>query len=187
LNPELHQLIEELRADLAEDQPASLGYAQFGDGAATDAVPADLPAGLRDLLLVADGLRAGRIELASTSTLAGIQYHLDYAPDFSAIPEDRAGWLVIGTHSDEPIFMDRGTGAVWYFPPTGTEWFMADAFEELAPDVDSFVHYYLLGPGYADLTPADDRWYAFLDQQGLLEDDEEDDESDGDADARDER
>ncbi|MET8348570.1 MULTISPECIES: SUKH-4 family immunity protein [unclassified Micromonospora] len=186
MTPELHQLIEELRADLAEDQPASLGYAQFGDGAATDAVPADLPADLRDLLLVADGLRAGRIELASTSTLTGIQYHLDYAPDFSAIPEDRAGWLVIGTRSDEPIFMDRGTGAIWYFPPTGTEWFMADAFEELAPDLDSFVHYYLLGPGYADLTPADDQWHAFLDQQGLL-DDEDDDEPDDDADARDGR
>ncbi|WP_406079694.1 hypothetical protein [Micromonospora sp. NBC_00858] len=181
MTPELHQLIEELRADLVEDQPANLGYAQFGDGAATDALPADLPAGLRDLLLVADGLRAGRIELASTSTLAGIQYHLDYAPAFSSIPEDRAGWLVIGTHSDEPIFMDRGTGAIWYFTPTGTEWFMSDAFEELAPDLDSFVHYYLLGPGYAELTPADDRWWAFLGQQGLLDEDDEEAADDPDA------
>ncbi|MBQ1032449.1 SUKH-4 family immunity protein [Micromonospora sp. SD19] len=175
MNAELRQLIEELRADLA-DLPESLAYAEFGEGAAIDAVPAGLPADLRDLLLVTDGIRAGRVELASTSTLPGIQYHLDYAPDFSAIPQNRAGWLVIGTRSDEPVFMDRGTGAIWYFPPTGTEWFMSDAFEELAPDVESFVDYYLLGPGYADLTPADDRWFAFLDEQGLLDEDDEDDE-----------
>ncbi|MEU5873177.1 SUKH-4 family immunity protein [Glycomyces sp. NPDC047369] len=175
MNAELRQLIEELRADLA-DLPESLAYAEFGEGAAIDAVPAGLPADLRDLLLVTDGIRAGRVELASTSTLPGIQYHLDYAPEFSAIPQNRAGWLVIGTRSDEPVFMDRGTGAIWYFPPTGTEWFMSDAFEELAPDVESFVDYYLLGPGYADLTPADDRWFAFLDEQGLLDEDDEDDE-----------
>ncbi|MBG6065355.1 SUKH-4 family immunity protein [Micromonospora ureilytica] len=173
MNLELRQLIEELRADLA-DRPESLAYAEFGEGAAIDAVPAGLPADLRDLLLVADGLRAGRVELASSSTLPGIQYHLDFAPDFSSIPQDRAGWLVVGTRSDEPILMDRGTGAIWYFPPNGTEWFMADAFEELAPDVESFVDYYLLGPGYADLTPADDRWFAFLDEQGLLDEDDED-------------
>ncbi|MET7947112.1 hypothetical protein [Micromonospora sp. NPDC005324] len=173
MNLELRQLIEELRAELA-DLPDSPAYAEFGEGAAIDAVPAGLPADLRDLLLVADGLRAGRVELASSSTLAGIQYHLDYAPDFSSIPQDRAGWLVVGVRSDEPIFMDRGTGAIWYFPPTGTEWFMSDAFEELAPDVESFVDYYLLGPGYADLTPADDRWFAFLDEQGLLDEDDED-------------
>lgn len=176
MNPELRQLIEELRADLA-DQPASLAYAEFGEGAAIDVVPASLPADLRDLLLVADGLRAGRLELASTSTLAGIQYHLDYAPDFSTIPEDRAGWLVVGTRSDEPIFMDLGTGAIWYFPPNGAEWFMSDDFEELAPDLESFVDYYLLGPGYADLTPADDQWFAFLDEQGLLDDDEDEDQT----------
>ncbi|MEH1165239.1 SUKH-4 family immunity protein [Micromonospora sp. CPCC 205539] len=176
MTPELRQLIEELRADLAEDQPASLGYAQFGDGAATDAVPADLPADLRDLLLVVNGLRAGRFELRSTSTLASIQYYLDYAPEFSRIPADPSGWLVIGTRSDEPIFMDRGTGAIWYFPPTNTEWAMSDTFEEIAPDVDSFVHYYLLGPGYAELTPAGDRWHAFLDEQGLLDDEDEDDD-----------
>ena len=51
---------------------------------------------------------------------------------------------------------------------------MSDAFEELAPDVESFVDYYLLGPGYADLTPADDRWSAFLDEQGLLDEEDED-------------
>ncbi|MEV7327758.1 SUKH-4 family immunity protein [Micromonospora sp. NPDC093244] len=173
MTPELRQLIGELRADLVEDEPASLEYAHFGEGAAIDSVPAGLPADLRDLLLVADGLRAGRVELASTSTLAGIQYHLDYAPDFSAIPDDRAGWLVIGTCGDDPIFLDRGTGAVWYFPPTGTEWFMSDAFEELAPDLGSFVDYHVLGPGYAELTPADDRWFAFLDEQGLLDDEED--------------
>ncbi|TNH27912.1 hypothetical protein FHG89_16740 [Micromonospora orduensis] len=173
MTPELRQLIGELRADLVEDEPASLEYAHFGEGAAIDAVPAGLPTDLRDLLLVADGLRAGLVELASTSTLAGIQYHLDHAPDFSTIPEDRAGWLVIGTCGDDPILMDRGTGAVWYFPPTGTEWFMSDTFEELAPDLGSFVDYYVLGPGYAELTPSDDLWFAFLDEQGLLDDEED--------------
>ena len=34
------------------------------------------------------------------------------------------------------------------------------------------MDYYLLGLGYADLTPADDRWFAFLDEQGLLDDED---------------
>lgn len=169
MNPDLEQLLEELRTDLAEDMPASLAYAQFGDPAPEDAVPADLPAGLREFLRVTNGLRAGSFELASTSSLGDIQYYLDYAPDFSPIPQNKADWLVIGTRSDEPIFMERETGAIWYFPPTGTEWYMGDAFEEIAPDLDSFVDYYLLGPGYAELATANDEWYAFLERQGLLD------------------
>ncbi|MFI7302829.1 SUKH-4 family immunity protein [Micromonospora aurantiaca] len=176
MTSDLAQLLDELRADLAADEPASLAYAQIGAPADDGNVPAELPAGLRDLLLVADGLRAGAFELASTDRLTGVQYFLDYAPAFSPVPQDKTGWLVIGTRSDEPIFLERATGAVWYFPPTGTEWFMGDAFEELAPDLDSFVHYYVLGPGYAELVTDDDAWYAFLDRQGLLDDADEVDE-----------
>ncbi|MGA4686129.1 SUKH-4 family immunity protein [Micromonospora sp. AB353] len=176
MTSDLAQLLDELRADLAADEPASLAYAQIGAPADDGDVPAELPAGVRDLLLVADGLRAGAFELASTDRLTGVQYFLDYAPAFSPVPQDTTGWLVIGTRSDEPIFLERATGAVWYFPPTGTEWFMGDAFEELAPDLDSFVHYYVLGPGYAELVTDDDAWYAFLDRQGLLDDADEVDE-----------
>ncbi|MEU1808843.1 hypothetical protein O7622_13450 [Micromonospora sp. WMMD1076] len=176
MTSDLAQLLDELRADLAADEPASLAYAQIGAPADDRDVPAELPAGLRDLLLAADGLRAGAFELASTGRLAAVQYFLDYAPGFSPIPQDKTGWLVVGTRSDEPIFLERTTGTVWYFPPTGTEWFMGDAFEELAPDLDSFVHYYLLGPGYAELVTDDDAWYAFLDRQGLLDDADEVDE-----------
>jgi hypothetical protein len=168
LTPDLEQLLEELRADLAEDLPASLAYAQWGDRAPGEAVPAALPAGLREFLLVVDGLRAGSVELPSARRLDGVQYFRDYAPDFSPVLRNKAGWLVIGTRGDEPIFMERETGAIWHFPTTGAEWFTADAFEEIAPDLDSFVHYYILGPGYAELVSADDRWHAFLDRQGLL-------------------
>ena len=130
MNLELRQLIEELRAELA-DSRTSLAYAEFGEGAAIDAVPAGLPADLRDLLLVADGLRAGRVELASSSTLAGVQYHLDYAPDFSTIPRGPGGlaggrrpqrradlhgsWhgsdLVLPTHRHRVVHVRRVRGA----------------------------------------------------------------------------
>ena len=176
MTSDLAQLLDELRADLAADEPASLAYAQIGAPADDGDVPAELSAGLRDLLLAADGLRAGAFELASTGRLAGVQYFLDYAPGFSPVGQDKTGWLVFGTRSDEPIFLERATGAVWYFPPTGTEWFMGDAFEELAPDLDSFVHYYVLGPGYAELVTDDDGWYAFLDRQGLLDESDDVDE-----------
>ncbi|MBQ1062417.1 MULTISPECIES: SUKH-4 family immunity protein [Micromonospora] len=176
MTSDLAQLLAELRADLAADEPASLAYGQIGDPADEGDVPAELPDGVREFLLVADGLRAGAFELASTGRLPGVQYFLDYAPDFSPIGQDKGGWLVVGTRSDEPIFLERATGAVWYFPPTGTEWFMGDSFEELAPDLDSFVHYYVLGPGYAELVTDDDGWYAFLDRQGLLDEAEAEDE-----------
>ena len=173
MNVDLARLLEELRADLAEDRPASLAYAQFGDPGSEDDVPADLPAGLREFLLVVDGLRAGSFELASTRRLKDIQYYLDYAPDFSPITRNTAGWLVIGTRGDEPIFMARDTGAIWYFPAPGAAWFTADTFAEIAPALGSFVHYYLLGPGYPELVAADDRWQAFLHQHGLLDEADE--------------
>ena len=179
---ELARLLDELRADLTADEPASLAYARIGAPADAGDVPAELPAALRELLLAADGLRAGAFELVSVDRLADVRYFLDHAPGFSPVSRDKNDWLVFATCRDEPIFLERATGSVWYFPPTGTEWFMADAFEELAPGLDSFVHYYVLGPGYAELVTDDDGWYAFLHRQGLLDDADEDEPGEDDGD-----
>jgi len=160
-------MIEEVRAALAADLQNTLSFAQFNGGAAPDTIPDGLPADLRELLLVADGLRAGSIDLAAIEDLAGVQYFLDYVPRHAPVADDPDVWLVVGTKSDEPLFMERQTGSVWHFPPTGTEWFMGDRFEPFAQDPTSFLLRFVFGSGYRALVGNDDRWYEFLGQQGL--------------------
>jgi hypothetical protein len=169
LTPKLRQLIEELRTELAANLGDTLSFAQFNDGAQPKKIPADLPADLRELLEVADGLRAGSIEVPAVKRLGDMQYYLDYVPHFAPVAENRDGWLVIGTKGDEPLFAERATGSIWYFPRTGTEWFASGTFEEMAPDLTSFLDYYAFGPGYGDLVTTEDPWYQFLDERGLLD------------------
>ena len=64
--------------------------------------------------------------------------------------------------------MERDTGSVWYFPHTGAEWFTGDRFESLAQDLTSFLSYFVFGTGYGALVGRD-RWYEFLDRDGLLQ------------------
>ena len=172
MTPELRELIEELRTELAANLGDTLSFAQINDGAPSDKIPADLPADLREFLQVADGIRAGSFDFRSANELADVRYYLDYVPEFVPVAENRDGWLVIGTKSDEPLYMERQSGSIWYFGPTGTDWFGSDEFVEAAPDLTSFVDYYVFGRGYGELVTTEDRWYAFLGEQGLLDESE---------------
>ncbi|WP_433309252.1 hypothetical protein ACQP0U_20120 [Micromonospora sp. CA-269861] len=57
MNPELRELIAELRADLEADQPATLVWAQIDEGAPAEQIPAGLPQSVRELLETTDGAR----------------------------------------------------------------------------------------------------------------------------------
>lgn len=151
---------------MAADLQDTLSFAQFNGGAAPGKIPDGLPTDLRELLLVVDGIRAGSIDLASSEGLAGVQYYLDDVPEYVPAADDPDRWMVVGTKNDEPLLMERDTGSIWYFPPTGTEWFMGDRFESLAQNLTTFLHHFVFGPGYGALV-GNDRWSEFLDRQGL--------------------
>ncbi|WP_444947734.1 SUKH-4 family immunity protein [Micromonospora ureilytica] len=179
MNPELRELIAELRTDLEADQPATLVWAQLNEGAPADQIPAGLPQSVRELLETANGLRAGGFDLRSAARLDRIEYYLELMPEFTGVADEPAEWLVFGTLNDEPLLIRRDTGAVWYFPAETTdEWFMREAFFEVAPDLDSFLSYYVFGAGYGEVDSDDDEWWGFLDEQGLTTPGDEDEETD---------
>jgi len=180
LNSELRELIAELRTDLAAGQPATLAWAQLNEGAPADKIPADLPQPVRELLETADGILAGAFDLPAVANLDDIQYYLDYVPEFTGVAAEPAEWLVFGTLHDEPLLIRRDTGAVWYLPAETTdEWFMRELFLDVAPDLDSFLAYYVFGAGYGEIGADDDTWWGFLDAHDLTTPGDEDEEADG--------
>ncbi|GIF12784.1 SUKH-4 family immunity protein [Actinoplanes teichomyceticus] len=172
MNPELRELIAGLRAELEGGRPATLVWAQINAGAPADEIPAGLPRPVRELLAAADGILAGAFDLPAAAELPGIQYHLETMPGFTRIADEPQRWLVFGTLHEEPLLLDRETGAVWYFPDAdGDEWFMRERFDNVASGLDEFVGHYVFGPGYGRIAFDDDEWWEFLSRHGLTEGD----------------
>ncbi|MET8043719.1 SUKH-4 family immunity protein [Micromonospora sp. NPDC005215] len=178
MNPDLRELIAELRTDLEADQPATLYWAQIHEGAPADTIPAELPQSVRELLETADGIRAGAFDLAGAANIYADQHYLEHMPEFTGVADEPHEWLVFGRLHEEPLLIRRDTGAVWYFPAETTdEWFAREFFLEVAPDLDSFLAYYVFGAGYGEIGYDHDGWWGFLGEQGLTVpgDDEESD------------
>lgn len=179
MNTELRELVAELRTDLEADQPATLAWARINEGAPADKLPADLPQPVRELLETADGILAGAVDLPTVAGLDDIQYYVEQMPGFTGVADEPAEWLVFGTLHDEPLLIRRDTGAVWYFPAETTdEWFMRELFVDVAPDLDSFLAYYVFGAGYGEMGADDDKWWGFLDEHGLTIPGDEDEATD---------
>ncbi|WP_433131281.1 SUKH-4 family immunity protein [Micromonospora sp. CA-240977] len=168
MNPDLRELIAELRTDLEAAQPATLVWAQIDQGAPADTIPAELPQSVRELLETADGILAGAFDLPGAANINDLQSHLDSMPEFTGVADEPSEWLVFGRLHDEPLLIRRDTGAVWYFPAETTdEWFAREFFLEVASDLDSFLAYYVFGAGYGEIGFDHDDWWGFLGEQGL--------------------
>ncbi|MDR7276601.1 SUKH-4 family immunity protein [Catenuloplanes atrovinosus] len=177
MNPDLRELIEELRADLEAGQPETLSWAEIQGAVPSDKIPDDVPQPVRELLEVADGILAGAFSLSSTRTYGYFQSVLGDMPGFTRVSDEPDKWFVFGRLHEEPLLLHRETGAVWYFPRTdGDEWYMREEFEGVASDLDSFLAYYVFGAGYAELGADDDEWWNFLADQGVAGSDDEDGE-----------
>jgi len=77
-------------------------------------------------------------------------------------------WYCIGKVVDDPLFLRRDTGEVWYFPDTGVPWQDSDRFEVAARTLSEFVEQFLFGPRYATLCPRDEAWLSVLREVGLI-------------------
>ncbi|MEU4474962.1 SUKH-4 family immunity protein [Micromonospora sp. NPDC023888] len=180
MNPELRELIAELRTDLEADQPATLVWAQINAGVPADTIPTELPRPVRELLETADGIRAGAFDLPDAVHIGDIQYHLAHLPEFTGVADEPSEWLVFGLLHEEPLLIRRDTGAIWYFPAETTdEWFAREFFLDVAPDLDSFLAYYVFGAGYGEIGFDDDEWWGFLGEQGLTVPGDDAEEADG--------
>lgn len=151
---ETAEIVAVLRPVLA-DTPGAGTFAVLPPGRP---VPpdADIPASVAELLAVTDGPRVGVIVLFDGTLLPEMTFHLDR---FGA---DAGHWFCFGHINESALFLNRDTGAVWWFPGGHEEWYESD-FVQLAHTLDEFVVDYLFGARYAEVTSTDgDRWYSFL-------------------------
>ncbi|MBY8875049.1 hypothetical protein K7640_24785 [Micromonospora sp. PLK6-60] len=177
MNPDLRELIVEVRAELAADQPATLVWAQIEQAAPADKIPAEVPQPVRELLEVADGVRAGDFELWGTADVDYRRDMLGNMPEFTGVADEPAEWYYLGDLAREPLLLRRDTGAVWWFPRTSDDpFYVRGEFEELMPTLEYLLAAYVFGPLYADVA-AQDEWWEFLDEHGLTTVDEDDEES----------
>lgn len=147
--------------------PDSYMFATFGPGA-REAMP-DIPEGLRDLLILADGLNAGEVKIFPYRELERNQFYLNDPDTLRLMGGDLSTWLCFGLNTDFPLVIERTAGSVWWFPETWLEYsFMATRFEQLAEDMDEFVDRFILGDGYRQLTGVRDWWLDFLHDHGLV-------------------
>jgi hypothetical protein len=154
---ELREVVDRLRAALAAD-PESLDYAGLPAPAAT--VP-ELPGRLGEVLRLSNGPRCGSVICFPVAKLPKNQFYADEVGG----PED---WFCFGVNADDPLFVRRDSGEVWWFPPTGTPRWMSERFERLAADVPAFFTDYVFGPRYRELS-GEDAWYSLLRDQGLAQ------------------
>ncbi|MEV0680260.1 hypothetical protein AB0I60_27465 [Actinosynnema sp. NPDC050436] len=157
---ELGTTVELLRSAL-ESTPDAVVFANLPGGAEASTVSGLEPAPA-DLHTEANGLRCGSVVLFKADDLDGHQYLCQEVEGGSD------EWLSFGRIETDPLMPNRATGAVWWFPDTGTEWWMSEQFATLAPDPTRFFLDYVAGPGYSEIAPlAHDRWYGFLGSVGL--------------------
>ncbi|MEE6261559.1 hypothetical protein [Plantactinospora sonchi] len=165
-----------MRADLEADQPATLLWAQIHQAAPAHEIPAEVPRPVRELLEVADGVRAGDVELWGTADVDYRRVMLGSMPELTGVSDEPADWYYLGDLAREPLLLRRDTGAVWWFPRTsGDPFYARDEFEELMPNLEYFLAGYVFGPLYLDAA-TDDEWWEFLDRHGLTAEDGDDEE-----------
>ncbi|MGW8884440.1 hypothetical protein [Streptomyces sp. NPDC055749] len=128
-----------------------------------------LPAQVREFLAVADGATCGDVTIFGAATAEAMQFHADPVPG-APVTLGREDWFCPGVISDEPFFVSRATGEVWYFPDTGVAWWMSATFEKAAEDFATFFLEWMAGPEYVRLSatgPADP-WLDVLRHAGRL-------------------
>lgn len=168
MNAELRQVVEELRSTVATRDEWSM-FNSLPAGARPEAIGAGLPAPVREFLSVADGATCGDVTLFGAATVDSMQFYADPV-DGAAVTLGRTEWFCPGVISDEPFFLNRSTGEVWYFPDTGVEWWMSSVFEKVADDFTTFFLEWVSGPGYLRLTGSEpgEQWPELLTQVGRL-------------------
>lgn len=170
MTAELRRVVEELRATTATRNEWSM-LNSLPAGARPERIGSDLPDRYREFLAVCDGGTCGDVTVFDAATVGSMQFYADPV-DGAEISLGREEWFCPGVVSDEPIFVNRSTGAVWYFPDTGIEWWKSAAFERAADDFTTFFLAWVAGPHYMRLTGSrpEEQWPDLLSVLGRLGD-----------------
>jgi hypothetical protein len=154
------EAVRNIIATVGED--ATESFAILGDPAG-DVDEHSYRPELADLLRTANGMHCGGVMLLGRRGLLE-----DNRADLLEGGSDR--WCCVGDIADVPMFVDRGDGAVWFAHDAGPTDFMEPPMEEIAPDIWSFVGWYVFGPGYRELFQVSgQRWVDFLQEHDLFD------------------
>lgn len=129
----------------------------------------EVPQGVGEFLTLADGATCGDVTVFAAARAEAMQFYADPVPG-AAVALGREEWFCPGVISDEPFFVNRSTGGVWYFPDTGVAWWMSAIFEKAAEDFATFFLEWMAGPEYVRISatgPADP-WADVLRHVGRL-------------------
>jgi hypothetical protein len=168
VNAELRRVVDELRTAISIQEEWRM-MNSLPAGAVPERIGAGLPGQIQEFLAAADGATCGDVTVFGASTVDSMQFYADPV-EAGLVTLGRDKWFCPGVVSDEPFFVNRSTGAVWYFPDAGIEWWMSSAFEKAADDFTAFFLQWVAGPEYVrfSATGADDPWVDVLRHVGRL-------------------
>lgn len=128
--------------------------------------PVEAPADYSELIRVADGLGCGNVVVFGAKWLAGSQVYAEHR-DGVPVQLNPVEWFCFGKVNEDPLFIERKTGTIHWFPDTGVIWWMSDRFEQISANLDEFLLDHVFGPGYPALSRIDDdQWCDVLRRLG---------------------
>ncbi|MEV6795435.1 hypothetical protein AB0M87_26370 [Streptomyces sp. NPDC051320] len=115
------------------------------------------------------GAICGRLVLFDANVVADSQFYAE-PTEGTAVQLNRGDWFCFGKANEDPLLLERATGAVWGFPDTGVIWWQSEGFEKLADILDGFLLDSACGHGYQELTGAgsEDPWATVLHRMGRI-------------------
>jgi hypothetical protein len=124
--------------------------------------PVEAPADYGELLTFADGLGCGNVVVFGTKWVARNQVYAEHR-DGVPIELNPVEWFCFGKVNEDPLFINRKTSEVYWFPDTGVIWWMSDRFEQISANLGEFLLDQVFGPGYPALSGVDDdQWCEVL-------------------------
>ncbi|MCX4550136.1 hypothetical protein [Streptomyces sp. NBC_01500] len=132
-------------------------------------LPTEVPTSYKDFLRKCNGAVFGRLVLFDAEVVAGSQFYAD-PQEGTPVQLNRSDWFCFGKADEDPLFLERATGAVRGFPDTGIVWWQSERFEKLGDSLDSFLLDRAFGAGYREFTGAgtEDTWATVLQRLGRV-------------------
>lgn len=155
---ELDRLVAAVRVALARDPDAPI-YSDLPPPA-DPARLVGLPGRLGEVLAVTDGPQCGTVICWRADQLPGKQFYTEEAGG-------ERDWLCFGVNSDDPLYIARASGEVWWWDPQESGRFDGGRPSRLTDDVPAFFQQYVFGPGYLTIARPD-QWWDALAAAGLV-------------------
>ncbi|MHC5259984.1 hypothetical protein ACYSUO_19065 [Streptomyces sp. UC4497] len=164
-------VIEQLRQEL--DTRPEMVMSEIREGFRSSPLPSNIPPSYMKFLQLADGMYCGTaVTLFDAARSTSQQFYTEPIED-CPLPITAERHFCIGLINENPIFLDRRDGGIWYPPDTTTLWWMNEGIKKLSDGVFDFLNEWIISTRYAslaELTHEDfdqDEWVTLLKEVGI--------------------